>query len=176
MTVTWQEETVTGPLLIYHSEIPDAVNDSNGLICSHQTRTGIAWHLTRGAPLVNSGGTFNNIITNGGRQAQIMRGTHDGGDETGFDGLWTCRLNGATGTEAFHVGIYDDTPTTSKIYLLFPFQVDFPQIIVDIFFCLYYLNIIIIITNDHETEVQFTTSSPKVFVFDPTTELSNTTT
>ena len=38
-------------------------------------------------------------------------------DKNLFDGLWTCRLNGATGAGAFHVGIYDDTPTTSKITL-----------------------------------------------------------
>ena len=43
-----------------------------------------------------------------------MRG-RDGRDERGLDGLWTCRLDGATGTGAFHVGIYDDTPTTGKI-------------------------------------------------------------
>ena len=118
VTVTWQGVPVTGPLLIYHSEIPDTANDSNGLICSHPTRTDVAWHLPNGDRIINSGGTFNNIITNGGRQAQIMRG-HDGGDETVLDGLWTCRLNGATGAGAFHVGIYDDTPPTGKIT---PFQ------------------------------------------------------
>ena len=117
MTATWQGVPVTGPLLIYHSEIPDTAND-DGLICSHQTRTDIAWHLPNGDILrkPSSGGTFNNIIANGGRQAQIMRGAPNR-DERSLDGLWTCRLNGATGAEAFHVGIYDDTPTSSKIAL-----------------------------------------------------------
>ena len=38
VTVTWQGVPVTGPLLIYHSEIPDTAN-GNGLICSHPIRT-----------------------------------------------------------------------------------------------------------------------------------------
>ena len=104
---------MTSPLLIYHSEIPDTANDSNGLICSHPTRTDVAWHLANGDILLNSGGTFNNIITNGGRQAQIVRGTRNR-DEREFDGLWTCRLNGAAGAGAFHVGVYDDSPSTSS--------------------------------------------------------------
>ena len=123
MTVTWQGDPVTGPLMIYHSEIPDTAN-GNGLICSHPTRTDVAWHIANGGRLIESGGTFNNIITNGGRQAQIMRGTLNQ-DERFFDGLWTCRLNGAAGAGAFHVGVYDDSPTSSKI--AFPFHVDFPQ-------------------------------------------------
>ena len=121
MTVTWQGETVTGPLLIFHSEIQQTVN-SNSLTCNHPTGP-VAWHLVNGNILLNSGGTFNNKITNGGRQAQIRRSTNDR-DESQFDGLWTCRLNGTTGAGAFHVGIYDDTPPTGKIS---SFQVDFPQ-------------------------------------------------
>ena len=112
MNVTWQGETVTGPLLIFHSEIQQTVNN-NSLTCSHPTGP-VAWHFAHGVILPNSGGTFNNIITNGRRQAQIMRGTHNR-DERLFDGLWTCRLNGTTGAGAFHVGIYDDTPSTGKI-------------------------------------------------------------
>ena len=107
---------MTGPLLIYHSEIPDTATD-NGLICSHPTRTDVAWHLTNGVRLIQSGGTFNNRITNEGRLAQLMRSTHNR-DESSFDGLWTCRLNGGTGAVAFHVGIYDDTPTTGKFNLI----------------------------------------------------------
>ena len=110
--MSWQGVPVTGPLLIYHSEIQQTV-DSNSLTCSHSTGP-VAWYLPNGDILLNSGGTFNNEIPNGGRQAQIMRG-RDGRDERGLDGLWTCRLDGATGTGAFHVGIYDDTPTTGKI-------------------------------------------------------------
>ena len=113
MTVTWQGVPVTGPLLIYHSEIPDTAND-NGLICSHPTRTDVAWHLPHGDILCNSGGTFNNIITNGGSKAQVRHDAYNL-DERSFDGLWTCRLNGATGAEAFHV---DDTPSTGKITFL----------------------------------------------------------
>ena len=111
MTVTWQGVPVTGPLLIFHSEIRQTVN-SNSLTCSHPTGP-VAWYLPNGNILLNSGGTFNNIITNNGRQTQIMRGTDDR-PESEFDGLWTCRLNGATGAGAFHVGIYDDTPPTGK--------------------------------------------------------------
>ena len=115
VTVTWQGVPVTGPLLIFHSEVQQTVN-SNSLTCSHPTGS-VAWYLPNGNILHNSGGTFNNRITNERRQAQIMRGTRDGGDESVFDGLWTCRLNGATGAGAFHVGIYDDTPTTGKVTL-----------------------------------------------------------
>ena len=103
---------MTCPLLIFHSEIQQTVS-SNSLTCSHPTGP-VAWYLTvRNTRFTTqSSGTFINVITNGGRQAQIMHGTNDR-EESEFDGLWTCRLNGATGAGAFHVGIYDDTPTTS---------------------------------------------------------------
>ena len=115
--MTWQGVPVTGPLLIYHSEIEETV-DSNSLTCSHPTGP-VAWYLAiRNTRLTTdtSIGTFINEITNegGGRQAQIRRGL-DGEDESEFDGLWTCRLNSVAGPEAFHVGIYDDTPSTGKI-------------------------------------------------------------
>ena len=116
MTVTWQGVPVTGPLMIFHSEIQQTVN-SNSLTCSHPTGP-VAWYFPNGNILLNSGATFNNIITNGGRLAQIMRGTSNQ-DESFFDGLWTCRLNGATGAGAFHVGIYDDTPPTSSKIISF---------------------------------------------------------
>ena len=113
--MTWQGVPVTGPLLIFHSEIQQTVS-SNSLTCIHPTGP-VAWYLAvRNTRLTTeSSGAFINVIINGGRRAQIMRGTCDGGDETSFDGLWTCRLNGAPGAGAFHVGIYDDTPTTSRI-------------------------------------------------------------
>ena len=124
VTVTWQGETVTGPLLIYHSDIQQMV-DSGSLNCSHPTGP-VAWYLAvRNIKLTTaSSGTFINVISSDGRQAQIRRGTNDR-DEREFDGLWTCRLNGATGAGAFHVGIYDDTPSTSS-KITFPLQVDFP--------------------------------------------------
>ena len=113
VTVTWQGETVTGPLMIFHSEIERTVN-SNSLNCSHPTGP-VAWYLTTDIKLTTeSSGTFINVITTNGRQAQIMRGTNDR-EESAFDGLWTCRLDGATGDGAFHVGIYDDTSSTGKI-------------------------------------------------------------
>ena len=112
--MTWQGDPVTGPLLIYHSEIQQTVN-SNSLTCSHPTGP-VAWHLAAGNNRLTttSSGTFINVITNNRRQAQIRRGTSDR-EETQFDGLWTCRLNGAIGAGAFHVGIYDDTHPTGKI-------------------------------------------------------------
>ena len=115
VTVTWQGETVTGPLLIYHSEIQQIVNN-NSLTCSHPTGP-VAWYIAiRNIKLTTqSSGTFINVITNDGRQAQLMRGIDR--QESQFDGLWTCRLNGATGAGAFHVGIYDDIPSTGKIPL-----------------------------------------------------------
>ena len=114
MTVTWQGVPITGPLLIYHSEIQQTVN-SNSLTCSHPTGP-VAWYLAvRNIKLTTrSFGTFINLISNDGRQAQLRRGFNDR-PESEFDGLWTCRLNGETGAGAFHVGIYDDTPPTGKI-------------------------------------------------------------
>ena len=114
--MTWQGVPVTGPLLIYHSEIQQTVNN-NSLTCSHPTGP-VAWYLPiRNIKLTTqSSGTFINVISIDGRQAHIRRGANNGAQSV-FDGLWTCRLNGATGAGAFHVGIYDDTPTTSKITL-----------------------------------------------------------
>ena len=114
VNVTWQGVPVTGPLLIFHSEIQQTVN-SNSLTCSHPTGH-VAWYLAvRNTRLTTeSFATFINVITHGGRQAQIRRGIDDR-QESVFDGLWTCRLNGVTGAGAFHVGIYDDAPPTGKI-------------------------------------------------------------
>ena len=114
VTVTWQGVPVTGPLLIYDSEIRQTVN-SNSLTCSHTTGP-VAWYLPIfDARLTTTDlGTFINEITNGGRRAQLRRGTINQVNAE-FDGLWTCRLDGATGAGAFYVGIYDDTPPTSKI-------------------------------------------------------------
>ena len=116
VTVTWQGDPVTGPLMIYHSEIQQT-NDSNSLTCNHTTGP-VAWYwaVMNTRLTTESSGTFINVITNGGRQAQLKRGTDDR-EESKVDGLWTCRLNGTTGAGAFHVGIYDDTPNTSKINL-----------------------------------------------------------
>ena len=119
VTVTRQGKPVTGPLLVFHSEIPRTTSDDS-LICSHPTRTDVAWHLPNGNILLDpsKGGTFNNVISGGRRQAEIRRGTPNN-DDRGLDGLWTCRLNGAAGAGAFPVGIYDDSPTSSKINFLF---------------------------------------------------------
>ena len=116
---------MTGPLLILHSEIQQTVS-SNSLTCKHSTGP-VAWYLaTNNTSLTTrSYGTFINIISTDGKQAQIQRGT-DNRAESMFDGLWTCRLNGTTGAGAFHVGIYDNTPTTGKIML--PLQVDFSEV------------------------------------------------
>ena len=104
---------MTGPLMIFHSEIKQTVN-SNSLTCRHLTGP-VAWYLTSGPRLTTgSTGTFINVISSNGRQAQLRRGTNDR-DESVFDGLWTCRLNGVADAGAFHVGIYDDTPSTGKI-------------------------------------------------------------
>ena len=112
--MTWQKKKVTVPLLIFHSEIRQTVNSSS-LTCNHTTGP-VAWYLAvRNTRLTTqSSGTFRNVISNDGRQAQIRRGARNE-PESEFDGLWTCRLNGASGAGAFHVGIYDDTPNTSKI-------------------------------------------------------------
>ena len=113
MTVTWQGFPVTGPLMIFHSEIQQTVN-SNSLTCRHPTGP-VAWYLARNTRLTTrSYGTIINVISSDGRQAQTKHGTNDR-NESEFDGLWTCRLNGTTGAGAFHVGIYDDTPPTGKI-------------------------------------------------------------
>ena len=125
VTVTWQGTPVTEPLLIFHDEISQTVN-SNSLKCNHPTGP-VAWYLAvRNTKLTTdvTVGTFLNVINNEGTQAQLRRGTIDRGEESAFDGLWTCRLNGASNATAFHVGIYEDNPPTSKITL----QVDFPQI------------------------------------------------
>ena len=76
VTVAWQGVPVTGPLLIFHSEIQQTVN-SNSLTCSHPTRP-VAWYFTAGTRLTTqSFGTFINVISSDGRQTQIIRGADD---------------------------------------------------------------------------------------------------
>ena len=119
VTVTWQGVPVTGPLLIFHSEVQRTV-DGNSLTCSHPTGP-VAWYLTTGTRLTTqSSGTFIHVISNDRRQTQLRRGTNDR-EESQFDGLWTCRLNGATGAGAFHV------MTHLQLVRLLSFQVDLPH-------------------------------------------------
>ena len=162
--MTWQGETVTGPLLIFHSEIQQTVN-SNSLTCRHPTGP-VAWYLAvRNTRLTTEpSATFINAISNDGRQAQLRRGANDR-QESQFDGLWTCRLNGATGAGAFHVGIYDDTPPTSKITLNhFLFRLTSHSKILRVFWvfkislllphlCML-VHIIRTLQNDHVTDIQ----------------------
>ena len=85
--MTWQGVPVTGPLLVYPSEIQQTVN-SNSLTCSHPTGP-VAWYLAvRDTRLsISSSATFINVISGEGRQAQIRRGANNE-EESVFDGLW----------------------------------------------------------------------------------------
>ena len=67
VTVTWQRETVTGLLMIFHSEIEQTVN-SNSLTCRHPTGP-VAWYLAVRNTRLTTGhphATFLNIITKTG--------------------------------------------------------------------------------------------------------------
>ena len=114
MTVTWQGVPVTGPLLIFHSEIQQTITNMQPSIWNIQITT-------------QSSGTFIyvNVITSGGGQTQISFDRH----ESVFDRLCTCRLNSATGAGAFPVGI------SLLLVRLLPFQIDFPQQILNFRVC-----------------------------------------
>ena len=119
MTVTWNDTTITGPVLIYQDEIiPDNRDNvqtdpplDGTLICRHETQAQVGWHFANGQALSDTS------ITNHFRQRRtgitatpsVSRLTTNQEDQplenVIANGLWTCRLDGDF-SSAIPVGIY----------------------------------------------------------------------
>lgn len=113
VSVSRNGSTVTGPVLIYRSEIASilvAANDvDNGLTCRSTTGQSVAWYLTDGAVVGSIISFFTMIRTGSGVTPSISRllrsfTIFSMPDDTS-SGLITCRLNGAE-EGAISVGIY----------------------------------------------------------------------
>ena len=104
VSVRWNGTTITGPVLIYHDEIPLAVGTSNSLICRSSANTGVAWHLMDGTT-VRAVGVFNQAISSSGMTSQLQHSRDNDESTAGHNGLWSCRLNG-NAESAIPVGLY----------------------------------------------------------------------
>ena len=110
MTLTWEGNLVTGPILIYHDElrfdgnVNPMLGDLDGpgaLVCRSQTRTGAFWRNTAGntIPATDEPGGRNdiNVIRNGPNDVpsitRLSRGTTTSPTGNLFDGLLLCRVN-----------------------------------------------------------------------------------
>ena len=110
MTLTWEGNLVTGPILIYHDELRLDGNDNpmlgdvdgqGALVCRSQTRPRVFWRNTAGAdfPDTETSGGRNDInqIRSGPNDvpsiSRLSRGTTTSPTDNLFDGLLLCRLN-----------------------------------------------------------------------------------
>ena len=109
MTLTWEGNLVTGPILIYHDELRldgnnnPMLGDLDGpgaLSCRSQTRPRVFWRNTEGNsfPDTDSGGLNDiNQIRNGPTDVpsitRLSRGTATSPTGNQFDGLLFCRVN-----------------------------------------------------------------------------------
>ena len=109
MTLTWEGNLVTGPILIYHDELRFDGNDNpmlgdldgpGALTCRSQTRPRIFWRNTAGEtiPDTDEPGGLNdiNVIRNGPTDVpsitRLSRGTTTSPTGNLFDGLLLCRV------------------------------------------------------------------------------------
>ena len=96
MSVIRNGSTITGPVLIFHDEI-------RSLFCHSSVDTGVAWHLPNGTTVGNFTRNFTRfevpyqIISFAGMSSLLYN--------MKYNGLWSCRLSGDTGS-AISVGLY----------------------------------------------------------------------
>ena len=108
VSVTWNGSKVTGPVLIYHDEIPHAFpppNRDHDLLCLYSANTGVAWHLTNGhtVPVDLILGFYQSIFS--GMTSHLLRFGVSNVSTATHNGLWSCQLNGDAGS-AIPVGLY----------------------------------------------------------------------
>ena len=99
MSVTWNNSTITGPVLIYHDEI-------GFLFCQSSVNVGVAWHLPNRTIVGNltQFGVFHQVISLE-RMTSLLRPTRPKAGNVEHNGLWSCQLNDDAGS-AFPVGLY----------------------------------------------------------------------
>ena len=118
MSVTWNSSTITGPILIYHHEILRSASidlasmiPSSALHCSSETNPGVTWHTPLGGiaatPMSLTLGFYqtktNDTVTPSISVLVSRVGTtFFESPINNSDGLWSCRLNGAS----VAVGLY----------------------------------------------------------------------
>ena len=118
VTVTWNDTTITGPVLILQDELvrDDRTNVlatpmDGTLICRSENQVQVGWHFANNALLSASSTTnhFRQRRTSSSATPSVSRLTTNRPDEAltsaAANGLWACGLNGA-GSTAVPVGIY----------------------------------------------------------------------
>ena len=106
--MTWQGDSITGPVLIFHDELPKSFgNPDQQLSCM---ATNASWHLPNGTAVEEFGAnTPFRQLTHRLRTSAILLGNtvlELPTNRTTYNGLWTCRSNGEA-TGAIPVGIYE---------------------------------------------------------------------
>ena len=103
VTVTWEGNLVTGPILIYHDEVRLDGNDNpmlgdldgpGGLVCRSQTRPLTGWRNAVGGVVQDTGDNINQIRTDAQAVpsfSRLSRGTTN--TPNNFDGLVICRVD-----------------------------------------------------------------------------------
>ena len=103
MSVRWNSTTITGPVLIYHDEIPLTVATFHSLICQ-SSNIEVAWHLMDGTT-VSATGVFNQATSSSGMTSLLLHSRDNDESTANHNGLWSCRLNGDA-ESAIPVGLY----------------------------------------------------------------------
>ena len=108
VSVTWQGDSITGPVLIFHDELPSSPRETNQQLSC--VSAGASWHLPDGIAVEELGANTPFVqLTNGlGTISGLLRNTGVGepANSNPYNGLWTCRSN-AEATGAIPVGIYE---------------------------------------------------------------------
>ena len=107
VSVIWNGSTITGPVLIYHDEIPRNPLLVNGLLCRSQISIGVAWYLTNETSVrgPSYGDAFYQTKVSAGMTSRLLRIGVSNGSTAAHNGLWSCRLSGDAGN-AIPVGLY----------------------------------------------------------------------
>ena len=120
VTVTWNGNTITGPVLVFQHELvrDDRTNVlatpmDGTVICRSENQAQVGWHFASGV-LVSPTSTTNHFRqrrTSSSATPSVSRLTTNRHDEAiantsaAANGLWSCRLNAGIST-AVPVGIY----------------------------------------------------------------------
>ena len=114
MSVSWNGNNITGPILIYHQEIStssfslSSMIPSHALHCRSEIHPGVTWHKPSGAIVSTTRTTiFLKLFYQTKTSETAIPSVSVLASSTGINlnnpnGLWSCRLNGAS----VAVGLY----------------------------------------------------------------------
>lgn len=103
VSVTWNGNAVTGPVLIYHDEIALSSGSAGSLVCTSDSGT-TTWHLADGTVVNSDSLSVFFQTTSSPRVSTLLRRVNSSVMTPDHNGLWTCQMSGVG--EIIPVGLY----------------------------------------------------------------------